>query len=52
METHILVSSLTSLSQEENKFETKIYGFFNDYLLKKLREFMKKRINWDYMVTN
>jgi hypothetical protein len=51
IETHILVSSLTSSSQDEHKFETKIYEFFNDYLLKNLREFMKKRINWDYMVS-
>lgn len=51
METHILVSSLTSSSQDEHKFETRIYEFFNDYLLKNLRDFMKKRINWDYMVS-
>jgi len=51
METNILVSSLTSSSQDEHKFETKIYEFFNDYLLKNLRDFMKRRINWDYMVS-
>jgi hypothetical protein len=46
-----MVSSLTGTSQDENRFETRIYEFFNDYLLKNLREFMKKRINWDYMVS-
>lgn len=50
METQILVSSLISTSPDEHRFETKIYEFFNDYLLVKLRDFMKKRINWNYMI--
>ena len=50
METHILVSSLISTSPDEHKFEAKIYEFFNDYLLVKLRDFMKRRINWDYII--
>lgn len=46
-----MVASLITSSQDQHLFEARIYGFFNDYLLKTLREFIKNRINWDYMIT-
>lgn len=51
IETHILASGLTTTSLDESTFETKIYQFFKEYLVVMLKSFMKKRINWDYMVT-
>jgi len=33
METHIIVASLITSSQDEHLFEAKIYAFFNNYLL-------------------
>jgi hypothetical protein len=52
METHIMVASLITSSKDEHLFEAKIHNFFNNYLLKNLREFMRKKINWDYMTSN
>ena len=46
-----MVASLITSSQDEHLFEAKIYNFFNGYLLNLLRDFMKDRINWDYMIS-
>ncbi len=49
-ETQILVPNMTH-SESEIRFETKIYYFFTDILVKEVQKFVKQYMKWKYMIT-